>query len=140
NSGSDTLSGFHDVAEIIDLVKAGLVTQDRIDLAAQRLLVPLFLMGLFEDPYVDEGAADGVLSDAEHAEVALQVQRQSVVLLENRDQADGSGPALPLRPRSTVYVLGKVETQALTARGFTVVDGNVEDRPSAEGADHVLVS
>lgn len=47
NSGSDTLSGFNDIAEITALVDSGLVTQERVDLAAQRLLVPFFLMGLF---------------------------------------------------------------------------------------------
>lgn len=140
NSGSDTLSGFHDITTITSLVESGLVSQGRVDLAAQRLLVPLFLMGLFEDPYVDEDVADGVLSSPEHAAAALDLQRRSVVLLENRDRADGGGTALPLRAGSTVYVLGPVDAEALSSRGFTVVDGNAEDRPSAEGADHVLVS
>ncbi|WP_256838203.1 glycoside hydrolase family 3 N-terminal domain-containing protein [Ornithinimicrobium faecis] len=140
NSGSDTLSGFHDITTITSLVESGLVSSARVDLAAERLLVPMFLMGLFENPYVDETAPNHVLSSTAHAEVALGIQRRSVVLLENRDRADGTGPALPLRPGSTVYVLGTIDTDALTSRGFTVVDGNAEDRPSAEGADHVLVS
>lgn len=139
NSGSDTLSGFHDVTEIISLVENGLVSEDRVDLAAHRLLVPLFLMGLFEDPYVDEEAADDVLANPRHTDVALDVQRRSVVLLQNHDRADGSGPALPLRAGASVYVLGDVDPGALAGRGFTVVDGNAEDRPSAAGADHVLI-
>lgn len=139
NSGTDTLSGFHDTGVITDLVGDGLVTEDRIDLAAQRLLVPMFLMGLFEDPYVQQGAADAVLANPEHAETALEIQRSSVVLLQNRDRADGAGPALPLRPESSVYILGAVDTGVLTSYGFRVVDGNAADRPSAEGADHVLI-
>ncbi|MCC2593933.1 glycoside hydrolase family 3 protein [Tessaracoccus sp. OS52] len=140
NSGTDTLSGFHDVTVITSLVESGLVTQERVDLAALRLLIPLFRMGLFEDPYVDETAANGVLSNARHTEVALDLQRRSAVLLQNRDRADGAGPALPLRAGSAVYVLGSVGTEALVAAGFKVVDGNAEDRPSAAGADHVLIS
>ena len=42
NGGTDTLSGFHDVQTITDLVGAGLVSQERVDLAAERLLDPLF--------------------------------------------------------------------------------------------------
>ena len=139
NSGTDTLSGFHDIEVITSLVTDGLVSEERIDLAALRLLVPMFQMGLFEDPYVDETAANAVLASPEHEQTALQVQRSSVVLLQNRDRADGAGPALPLRPGATVYVLGEVDTDVLAASGFEVVDGNGEDRPSAEGADHVLV-
>lgn len=139
NSGSDTLSGFHDITAITSLVESGLVSQERVDLAAHRLLVPMFLMGLFEDPYVDDSVPDQVLSSPGHAQVALDIQRRSVVLLENRDRADGAGPALPLRAGSTVYVLGTVDTEALASRGFTVVDGNAADRPSAEGADSVLI-
>ncbi|USQ74764.1 glycoside hydrolase family 3 protein [Ornithinimicrobium cryptoxanthini] len=140
NSGTDTLSGFHDITVITSLVESGLVSQERVDLAAVRLLVPLFRMGLFEDPYVEEEAANDILATPRHTDVALDIQRKSVVLLQNQDRADGSGPALPLQPGSTVFVLGTVDTDALTARGFTVVDGNAEDRPSAAGADHVLVS
>ncbi|WP_147917476.1 glycoside hydrolase family 3 protein [Ruania zhangjianzhongii] len=139
NSGTDTLSGFHDIDVITSLVTDGLVSEERIDLAARRLLVPMFLMGLFENPYVDETAANAVLASPEHGETALQVQRRSVVLLQNRDRADGAGRALPLQPGARVYVLGEVDTDVLTAAGFEVVDGNAEDRPSAQGADHVVV-
>ena len=139
NSGSDTLSGFHDSSAVTSLVEQGLVTPERVDLAAVRLLVPLFLMGLFENPYVEEGAANDVLASPRHTEVALDVQRRSVVLLQNRDRTDDTGPTLPLRPGSTVYVLGEVDTGALASNGYQVVDGNAPDRPSAAGADHVLI-
>jgi len=139
NSGSDTLSGFHDAGVITDLVDRGLVTPERVDLAAVRLLVPLFQMGLFENPYVGEGEADAVFSDPGPAQVALDLQRRSVVLLQNEDRRDGQGPALPLRTGTSIYVLGELDTEALSARGFTVIDGNTENRPSAAGADYVLV-
>ena len=109
--------------QIITLVENGLETTERLDLAARRLLVPLFRMGLFENPYVQASDANSVLSSTRHAETALDVQRRSAVLLENHDRADGTGPALPLRGGSTVYVLGKIDTGMLTDRGFTVIDG-----------------
>lgn len=139
NSGSDTLSGFHDAGVITALVDKGLITHERVDLAAMRLLVPLFRLGLFENPYVPQDEADAVLSSARHGATALDIQRRSLVLLQNRGRADGQGPALPLRTGTTVYVLGELDTDALTARGFTVIDGNAPRRPSAAGADYVLV-
>ncbi|RIK14198.1 MAG: xylan 1,4-beta-xylosidase [Acidobacteria bacterium] len=140
NSGSDVLSGFHEPSVILSLVESGLVTEERVDTAALRLLVPLFRMGLFEDPYVEESAADAVLATPAHEDVALDLQRRSLVLLQNRPRADGTGQALPMRAGATVYVLGECDTQVLASYGYQVVDGNVEDRPSAAGADHVLVT
>jgi len=72
-------------------VARGLVSEREIDRAVRRVLALKFEMGLFEDPYVDESAAARVGS-AEHSDVALEVARQSVTLLENR------GGTLPLDP------------------------------------------
>jgi beta-glucosidase len=55
NGGSDTLSGFQDVKTITDLVGQGLVSEARVTEAARRLLQPMFALGLFDNPYVDEG-------------------------------------------------------------------------------------
>lgn len=113
NSGSDVLSGFHEGVTVTSLIESGLVTQERLDAAARRLLVPLFRMGLFENPYVEQDSANSVLSSPEHAAIAHEVQRQSVVLLQNRERSDGAGRALPMREGSTVYVLGEVDTELL---------------------------
>ena len=142
NSGTDTLSGFRDVKTITDLVGTGLLTTDRVAQAAARLLTPMFQLGLFEDPYVDETAADAVVGSAEHRAVGLDLQRRSAVLLQDRSGADGA-PVLPMRPGSSVYVLGDIGAQAVRDRGFTVVDGNTPvpaERPSAAGSDYAVVS
>jgi beta-glucosidase len=141
NSATDTLSGFHDVGVITDLVRDGLVTEERVDLAATRLLAPMFQMGLFEDPYVDPAVAATTVGSAEHTEVGLDLQRRSAVLLQNQDDATGD-PVLPMRAGSTVYVLGNVDAATVRAAGYTVIDGNVaagQPRPSAAGADYALV-
>lgn len=145
NSGTDTLSGFHDVQTIIDLVDAGLVTEERVDLAAERLLEPMFEMGLFEDPYVDPAVATATVGNDENRAVALDLQRKSTVLLQNTENADGNS-LLPLAPSkdTTVYVLGNVDAAQVEAAGYTVIDGNKKDAdkkiPSAEGADVALIS
>ncbi|SMH50595.1 beta-glucosidase [Rathayibacter oskolensis] len=143
NGGTDTLSGFSDTKTITDLVDQGLVTEERVSLAAERLLTPLFQMGLFENPYVDAAAADSIVGSAENEETALDLQRKSLVLLQNETTAEGS-TALPLAKGAKVYVLGDLDPAVVAEYGYEVVDGNVLDangnRPSAEGSDHVIVS
>lgn len=139
NSGTDTLSGFNQVQTIIDLVDAGLVTEERVDLAAERLLAPMFEMGLFEDPYVDPAVATATVGSDENRAVALDLQRKSTVLLQNRE-IDGES-LLPLDGRETVYVLGNVDADEVAAAGYDVIDGNdpAEQRTAAD-ADVALVS
>ncbi|MGR0218699.1 glycoside hydrolase family 3 N-terminal domain-containing protein [Agromyces sp. ZXT2-6] len=139
NSGTDTLSGFNRVQTIIDLVEAGLVAEERVDLAAERLLAPMFEMGLFEDPYVDPEVATATVGSAEHREVAVELQRKSTVLLQNQE-VDGD-TVLPLDGGETVYVLGNVDAQQVAAAGYDVIDGNdpAEERTAAD-ADVALIS
>lgn len=139
NGGTDTLSGFHDVTTITDLVDAGLVSTDRVDLAAERLLAPLFELGLFENPYVDPEVATATIGSDANREVALDLQRKSTVLLQNRE-VDGDS-VLPLAGGETVYVLGNVDAAEVSAAGFTVINGNdpAEQRTAAD-ADVALIS
>ena len=148
NGGTDTLSGFHDVTTITDLVTSGLVSEARVDLAAVRLLTPLFQLGLFENPYVDSGAADTAVGSSANRETGLDLQRKSVVLLKN-DRLGGKGEhrrharktnALPLAKGETLYMMGKFDKAVIEGYGYKVIDGNATPRPSAKGADRVVVS
>ncbi|GAA1806341.1 glycoside hydrolase family 3 protein [Agromyces neolithicus] len=139
NGGTDTLSGFHDVATITDLVDAGLVSEERVTLAAERLLAPLFEMGLFEDPYVDPAVATATVGSDENRATAIDLQRKSTVLLQNQ-QVDGDS-VLPLDGGETVYVIGNVDADEVAAAGYDVINGNdpAEQRTAAD-ADVALVS
>ncbi|SNR57224.1 glycoside hydrolase family 3 protein [Blastococcus mobilis] len=139
NGGTDTLSGFNDAQTIIDLVESGLVSEQRVTLAAERLLTPMFQMGLFEDPYVDEAKAETVVGSAEHREVGLDLQRKSAVLLQNQETEDGDA-VLPLEDGAKVYVLGDFTKATVEGYGYEVTDGNVATRPSAAGHDYALIS
>lgn len=142
NGGTETLSGFHDVKTITDLVTAGLLSEARVTEAAGRLLDPMFRMGLFEDPYVDEAVATDTVGSAANRAVGLDVQRKSAVLLQNDERADGS-KALPLKAGSKVYILGDFNEATVRSYGYDVVNGNKTVngvRPSAAGADHVIIS
>ena len=151
NGGTETLSGFDDVKTITDLVKAGLVSEARVTEAAGRLLKPLFEMGLFENPYVDESQATGVVGQEAFRQAGLDTQRKSLVLLQN--QTVGAAKALPLGAGARVYTMGidtadasKVFVQA--SNGEASPDGkalardaagNVVGRPSAAGFDRAVI-
>jgi beta-glucosidase len=147
NGGTDTLSGFNDVKTITDLVAAGLVSEARVTEAARWLLKPMFELGLFENPYVDEDRATAIVGQAAFREAGLDVQRKSIVLLQNTNQV------LPLAATAKVYTMGldsadaqKVFAQAVNgeagADGKPLprdAAGNVTGRPSAAGFDRAIV-
>ncbi|MEU3306699.1 glycoside hydrolase family 3 N-terminal domain-containing protein [Nocardiopsis sp. NPDC006832] len=141
NSGTDTLSGFNEVQVILDLVDEGLVTQQRVELAAERLLTPMFLMGLFENPYVDPEVATATIGSEENREIGLETQRDSLVLLQNETTDDG--PTLPLADGSSLYLLGDFDEDVVASYGHDVTSGNVEEdeeRPSAADSDYAIIS
>lgn len=140
NSGTETLSGFSENKTITDLVKAGLVTEARVTEAAKRLLKEQFQLGLFENPYVDAALADAIIGKDAHRSAGMELQRKSVVLLQNQTQADGS-KTLPLKAQAKVYTLGLARTDT-EKYGFRVTDGEAlvgGQRPSAAGHDYAVI-
>lgn len=141
NGGTETLSGFHSKQTIVDLVNAGLVSQARVNEAVKRLLKEQFQLGLFENPYVDANKAAGIIGSDANRGIALEVQRKSVVLLQNQDQSGGK--VLPLKAGAKIYIAGDFTKSNVEKYGYTVTDGNVQVggvRPSAAGHDYALIS
>ncbi|MEO6319660.1 MAG: glycoside hydrolase family 3 N-terminal domain-containing protein [Polaromonas sp.] len=151
NGGTETLSGFNDVKTITDLVQAGLLTEARVTEAAKRLLKPLFELGLFENPYVDEGKATTIVGAEASRTIGLDVQRKSLALLQN--QTAGAGKVLPVADTARVYTMGIDSTDgkkyfANLTNGETDANGvalardaagNVVGRPSAAGFDRAVI-
>ncbi len=77
-------------AHLGEAVERGLISVETIDTIVRRILTEKIRLGLFERPYVDEGAVE--LQAPATLEVAREVARQSVVVLENRG-------ILPLDPQ-----------------------------------------
>jgi len=68
---------------IVDLVLEGRISEERLNQSARRVLRQSFMLGLFEDPYVDPARAATVVQSAENQALGYQAQRKSVVLLTN---------------------------------------------------------
>ncbi len=72
-------------AALPDAVAAGLVTEAAIDGAVARVLEAKIAIGLFDQPFVDEGEAERTLSNPKHRTLAQQAATRSAVLLRNVD-------------------------------------------------------
>ncbi|MFG2851567.1 glycoside hydrolase family 3 N-terminal domain-containing protein [Streptomyces mirabilis] len=84
---------------LVDEVRAGRVSEARVNDAVSRILTQKFKLGLFEKPYADtSGAAQ--IGSAGHRAVAREAASKSQVLLKN---ATG---VLPLKKSQKVYVAG----------------------------------
>lgn len=102
-AGVDQFGGQESPHHLVELVRTGIVTEERIDESVRRILTVKFKLGLFDDPYVDSTPAGSPAGTAEFRELGLEAQRKSVVLLDNGQLADGSA-ALPVRNRPKLYV------------------------------------
>ncbi len=98
-AGVDVDLGANCFALLVDAVKDGRISEKLLDEAAGRVLKLKFELGLFDNPYVDVDKVEEIVRIPEHIEIARQVARESVVLLEN----DG---VLPLSKDMKVAVIG----------------------------------
>ena len=113
NAGVDQMGSETTPELVIELVKEGRVTEERINQAASRILQWHFILGLFENPYVDPAKAAEILQSAENEAFGLDCQHVSNVLLTN----DGT---LPAKEGIKIFVDG-IAPEVASAYG-TVVD------------------
>jgi beta-glucosidase len=104
DAGVDQFGGEHCTDVLLPLVLCGRISETRIDESVRRLLREKFVLGLFDNPYVDADRAETVIGNAEFREAGLAAQRQSLTLLTNTRRAEG--PVLPLKRSIAVYAEG----------------------------------
>lgn len=72
NAGVDQMGSETNNQLVIELVNEGKVTEERVNQAASRILQWHFLLGLFENPYVDPEAADIIVQSEENQAAGYQ--------------------------------------------------------------------
>lgn len=87
---------------LVQLVKDGKISEATIDRAVARNLRHKFLLGLFENPYVDPDRTVKLTNSPAHRELAAEAARRSIVLLKNQNDL------LPLDRRAikSIAVIG----------------------------------
>jgi beta-glucosidase len=70
---------------LLQLVKEGSVSEATLNQAVARNLRAKFLLGLFENPYVDVERAIRVTNSNEHRALAAEAARRSITLLKNEN-------------------------------------------------------
>ncbi len=113
-AGVDQIGGDNDPSVILSSVKDGGIPMAVVDMAARRILRPAFLMGLFEDPYVDPEKAKATVASEPFLAAGYSAQVRSTVLLKNADRV------LPAAAGKKIYVEGIAREEA--AKFGTVVD------------------
>jgi len=117
-AGVDQFGGTEDASVLVDAVKAGEITEARVDESVQRIMAQKFEQGLFEHPYVDADAAGRKVGSDAFRAAGIDTQRKSLVLLENK------GGILPLKATGKngalrVYLIG-IDSAAARRAGWTV--------------------
>ena len=84
SAGADVLggAGVRSTAQLVDGVDEALLTD-----ACRRILIAKFQMGLFENPYVDEDAAEEIIGSDEHKAVAKEAAAKSFTLVKYENAA-----------------------------------------------------
>ena len=114
-AGCDQFGGEARPELVVQLVEQGRISEERIDLSVRRLLREKFILGLFDNPYVDPDHAAVTVGKAEFVAAGEDAQRRAYTLLTNRDQI------LPLDGSSRLYVEG-VSAEVASQYGEVVGD------------------
>lgn len=122
NAGVDQFGGEYCTEILLEAIADGSISEARIDESVVRLVAQKLALGLFENAFVDDTAADAIAGNAEFRAAGLAAQARSLTVLKN--------DALPLAKGVKVYLEG-VAPESLAAFA-TVVD-------SPEQADFALV-
>lgn len=72
--------------------------RERFEQSAYRVLLSMFRVGIFENPYVDYEEARSVVGCPEYMRAGYEAQRKSVIMLKN------SGGVLPVGKKAKVYM------------------------------------
>jgi beta-glucosidase len=108
------------------------LTESDVDTAVTRVLRAKFELGLFEQPFVDVGAAATAMDTPEHRELAATLARKSIVLLSN----DG---ILPIAAgTSSIAVIGPNADKARNLFGDYSYLAHVESLLEMHAEDNVF--
>ena len=102
-NGVDQFGGDNEVEPVMAAYNLGVekygedTMKKRFAETAYRILLPLFRLGLFENPYLDPRESEKVIGKQEYVDLGFKRQTESIVMLKNK------GNVLPLKKGTKVY-------------------------------------
>jgi beta-glucosidase len=120
-AGVDQLGGENLPEVIVKLVKDGKLSEKRIDSSVVRLLRLKFQLGLFDNPFIDEKKAGGIVGSAEFMKAGADAQRRSLTLLKNENHV------LPLAPNKMKIYIKNIDPKVAADYGIIVNDPKQAD-------------
>lgn len=135
-AGVNLYSGTADPAKLLETVQSGKVDIKLVDNSVYRLLMEKFQLGLFENPYVDEAAAEKIVGNANFQARADLAMRKSIVLLRNESKT------LPIKSRTKVYLESYLQKNGGKASNVYTNEkntSNVEFVKTPEEAELIVV-
>jgi beta-glucosidase len=119
-AGADQFGGEACPEVIVQLVREGKVSEERIDQSVRRLLREKFKLGLFDNPYLDVDAAEKIVGNPEFRKVGELAQRKSIVLLKNDKKT------LPIKSGLKIYI-ENIKPEAVKQYGEAVDEPSKAD-------------
>lgn len=107
-------------AHLADLVREGVVPQERLDDAVRRVLRLKFRLGLFENPYTPESSEEERFLLPGSLRIAEQLAEETMVLLKNEG-------VLPLREAKKIAVIGPIAKERWHLLGAWASKGRTEE-------------
>jgi beta-glucosidase len=103
-AGVDQFGGNNDAKPVIEAYQMGVkehgeaFMRKRFEQSAVRLLLNVFRVGLFENPYLDPTETKSVVGNPDFMKAGYNAQLKSIVLIKNQNKT------LPIQKGKTVYV------------------------------------
>jgi len=104
-AGVDQFGGNNEIGPVLEAYKMWAKAQgeasarERFEQSARRLLLNVFRVGLFENPYLDPAESQKIVGNPEFMKAGYEAQLKSIVMLKNH-----SNQTLPVKEKKKVYV------------------------------------
>ncbi len=103
-AGVDQFGGNNEMGPVLEAYKMGVeefgeeAMRARMEESAKRLLMNVFRVGLFENPYLDVQKTSEIVGNPEYMQAGYSAQLKSIVMLKN------AANALPIKEKAKVYI------------------------------------
>ena len=125
-AGIDQFGGNNEAKPLAEAFELAVVkygrerAEARFRLSARRLLLNIFRVGLFENPYLDEDESIAVVGNAAYMKAGFEAQVKSVVMLKNKN-------VLPLTHCQKVWIPQRLKRSFARWWGMGATNGKMYD-------------